>query len=144
VDRRTTPHPTTEELLTQVPLLAGLSKKELARVSALATRLDLPAGKELTHQGAAGREFMVLLEGEAEVLLDGTSITTLRAGDFLGEIALLEDRPRTATVVATTPVSVDVIGRSEFATLLADHPSIAQQLQATMAVHLAEDEALRA
>jgi CRP-like cAMP-binding protein len=142
MDRRTTPRPTTEELLAKVPLLAGLPEKELAQVSALATRLDFPAGKELTHQGAVGREFMVLLEGEAEVILDGTPIATLHAGDVVGEIALLQDQPRTATVIATTPVAVDVIGRAEFTTLLEDHPSIAQQLQATMAVHLAEDEAL--
>lgn len=143
MDRPATPLPTTDELLARVPLFAGLSKKELAEISGLATRLEVPAGKELTRQGAQGREFVVILDGEAEVLIDGETVTTLHAGDFAGEMALLEKRPRTATVVATTPVSVDVIGRPEFMVLIADHPGIAQQLLSTMAEHLAEDEALR-
>ena len=141
--RHATPHPTTEELLAKVPLFAGLSTKELAEISALATRLDVSAGKELTRQGAPGREFIVILDGEVEVIIDGEPLKTLHAGDFVGEMALLEKRPRTATVVAKTPVSVYVIGRSEFTVLIADHPAIAQQLLATMAEHLAEDEALR-
>jgi CRP-like cAMP-binding protein len=143
MDRSATPRPTTDELLAQVPLFAGLSKKDLAHISVLATRLDVPEGKELTRQGAPGREFIVILEGDVEVIIDGRPLKTLHAGDFVGEMALLESRPRTATVVAKTPASVDVIGRSEFAALIADHPAIAQQLLATMAEHLAEDEALK-
>ena len=131
--------PTTDELLAQVPLFAGLSKKELKQISSLATRLDLPAGKELTHQGGAGQEFLVVLKGDVDVLIDGKVVATRGAGDFFGEIALLQDRPRTATVVAKTPVSLDVIGRPEFKTLIADQPSIAEQLLATVAKRLDED-----
>jgi CRP/FNR family transcriptional regulator, cyclic AMP receptor protein len=131
---------TTDELLAQVPLFAGLSKKDLRQISSLATRLDLPAGKELTRQGEAGNEFLVILDGNVDVVKDGKVIATRGAGDFLGEIALLEDRPRTATVVAKTPVSVDVIGRQEFKTLLGTQPSITEQILATVAQRLGDNE----
>lgn len=125
--------PTTDELIARVPLFAGLSKKDLAQISGLATRLDLPAGKELTRQGEAGNEFIVILEGEVEVRIDGEVVATRGAGDYFGEIALLDDRPRTATVVSTTPVSVEVIGRREFKAMVTKQPDIATQLLAAMA-----------
>jgi CRP-like cAMP-binding protein len=124
-----------------VPLFAGLSKKDLKKVSSLATRLDLPVGKELTHQGATGNEFLVVLDGEVDVVIDGKVVASRGPGDYFGEIALLDDRPRVATVVAKTPVSIEVIGRREFKALVDDQPEIAQQLLATMAQRLDEDEA---
>jgi CRP-like cAMP-binding protein len=136
------PRKTTDELLAQVPLFAGLSKKDLREISGLATRLDLPEGRELTHQGGRGYEFVVVLEGTVDVLIDGKVLATCGGGDFFGEVALLEDRPRTATVVAKTDVTVDVIGRPEFLVLLDHHPQIDKQLRAAMARRLAEDEAL--
>jgi CRP-like cAMP-binding protein len=134
---------TTDERLARVPLFSGLSKKDLKKISGLATRLDLPPGKELTHQGSAGNEFLVVLDGDVDVVIDGKVIASRGPGDYFGEIALLEDRPRVATVVAKTPVSVEVIGRREFKALIEDQPEIAQQLLATMAQRLAEDEAQR-
>ena len=133
-------HAWIDERLAEVPLFSKLSKKQLREVSSLATRLDFPAGKELTHQGGIGNEFIIVLEGEVEVQIDGEVIATRGPGEYFGEIALLEDRPRTATVVAKTPVACEVIGRREFATLVNDVPEIAQQLQATMAERLQEDE----
>ena len=103
--------------------------------------MDFSAGRELTKQGATGREFMIILDGEAEVFIDGELVASRGPGDFFGEIALLADRPRTATVVAKTPVSVEVIGHREFATLVADRPEIAAELLAAMAERLAEGEA---
>jgi CRP/FNR family transcriptional regulator, cyclic AMP receptor protein len=133
---------TTEELLAQVPLFAGLSKKDLQEVSGLATRLNLSEGRELTHQGGRGYEFVVVLEGTVDVLIDGKVVATCGAGDFFGEMALLEHRPRSATVIAKTDVAIDVIGRPEFSVLLEDHPEIEKQLRAAMERRLAEDEAL--
>jgi CRP/FNR family transcriptional regulator, cyclic AMP receptor protein len=132
---------TTDERLARVPLFAGLSKKDLKKVSSLATRLDLPVGKELTHQGATGNEFLIVLDGEVDVVIDGNVVASRGPGDYFGEIALLDDRPRVATVIAKTPVSVEVIGRREFKALVDDQPEIAQQLLATMAQRLEEDEA---
>jgi CRP/FNR family transcriptional regulator, cyclic AMP receptor protein len=130
--------PTTDDLLAQVPLFSGLSKKELGHIANLATRLDLPAGKEMTKQGEPGNEFVVVLEGEVDIIIDGEVVVTRGSGSYFGEIALLSDRPRTATVVAKTPVAVEVIGRREFKSMIATQPSIAQQLLANMALTIDE------
>ena len=122
------------DLLKRVPLFADCSRGELEQIAQLADEIDLREGKELTHLGGAGREFFVLLEGEADVSQDGRSINTLGAGDFFGEIALVEDVPRTATVTATTPVRVLVITDRAFRQLLEKHP----ELQRKVLVALAE------
>ena len=109
-------------------------------MSGLATRLDLAAGKELTKQGEIGNEFVIVLDGEVDVLIDGKVVATRVSGDYFGEIALLSERPRTATVVAKTAVSIEVIGRREFRALVKDQPGIETQLQAAMAERLAADD----
>ena len=111
------------DLIKRVPLFADCSRGELEQIAQLADEIDLAEGKELTRLGESGREFFVLLEGEADVTKDGQSINTLRAGDFFGEIALVEDTPRTATVTATTPVRVLVITDRAFKRLLDEQPS---------------------
>jgi CRP/FNR family transcriptional regulator, cyclic AMP receptor protein len=130
--------PTTDELLAQVPLFSGLTKKELSHIANLATRLDLPAGKEMTKQGEPGNEFVVVLDGEVDIIIDGEVVITRGSGSYFGEIALLSDRPRTATVVAKTPVAVEVIGRREFKSMIATQPTIATQLLANMALTIDE------
>ena len=122
------------ELLKRVPLFADCSRGELEQIAQLADEIDLAEGKELTRLGESGREFFVLLEGEADVTQDGRSINTLGAGDFFGEIALVEDTPRTATVTATTPVRVLVITDRAFRKLLGEQP----ELQRKVLVALAE------
>ena len=134
---------TADEMLAQVPLFAGLSKRELREVSRLTTRLDLSDGRELTQQGGRGYEFVIVLEGTADVIIDGEVVATCGAGEFFGEMALLEDRPRTATVVAGSEVIVDVIGRGDFSVLLDNHPQISEKVHAAMARHHAEDAARR-
>jgi CRP-like cAMP-binding protein len=131
---------TTDELLAKVPLFEGLSKKELGEVSNLSARMNLPAGRQLTRQGASGQEFIVVLEGSVDVLIDGAVVASPAAGQCYGEIALLEDRPRTATVVARTDVTVDIIGRREFEEMLERQPLIANRLRQAMADHLAADQ----
>ncbi len=133
---------TTDELLSRVPLFSGLSKKDLQELSNLTTRLNLAAGRELTHQGGLGREFVIVLEGTVSVVIDGDVVAELGAGDFFGEIALLQGQPRNATVVAKTDVVVDVIGRAEFTVLLDDRPEIDKKVHAAMARRLADDAAL--
>jgi CRP-like cAMP-binding protein len=101
------------------------------------TPLDLKAGKVLARQGEIGREFLILLEGQVEVARDGKIIAVRGPGDFIGEIALLDNRPRTATVTARTDVVVEVLNRGEFASLLAEAPELSAQVMATMARRLA-------
>ena len=127
----------TDERLARIPLFEGLSKKQLSQVSRLMTPLDLKAGKVIARQGEVGREFLILLEGQVEVARDGKIIAVRGAGDFIGEIALLDNRPRTATVTARTDVVVEVLNRGEFASLLAEAPELSAQVMATMARRLA-------
>ena len=129
-----------DERLAEVPLFEGLSKQQLRRISSLMTRIDRPAGQVLTREGEHGSEFFIVLEGEVEVRQADRVIATRRPGEYVGEIALLDKRPRTASVVATTPVSVEVLSRREFVSLLAEAPELSEQIMATMARRLAELE----
>ena len=131
-------HERIEDQLAKVPLFSGLSKKELKLISQLATYLEEPAGTVLTEEGKPGHEFIIVLDGEIEVRQGGKVVAERGAGSYVGEIALLDHRPRTATVVAKTPVAIEVIGQREFAGLLAEVPELSQQLLATVARRLAD------
>ena len=133
-------HPPVDERLKSVPLFAGLSKKHLREVGSLATMVDRPAGSVLAKEGKAGHEFIVVLEGEVEVRKGDDVIATRGPGSALGEIALLDDRPRTASLVAKTPVLLDVIAQREFRAMLNDVPEVATALEQTMADRLKELE----
>jgi CRP-like cAMP-binding protein len=119
------------------PLFAGLSRRQLALASRLSTQLEIPAGRVLAREGSVGTEFIVVLDGQVDVLCQDDLVATRGPGTPLGEIALLSGRPRTATLVARTPLRVQVSSRSEFECLLADIPELSRRLHATMAERLA-------
>jgi len=125
------------ELIKAVPLFSRCSKKELQEVAALADEIDLPEGRVLTREGDTGHEFFVILEGTAEVRHGGRKVRTLGPGDFLGEIALLTQLPRTATVTAATPLDVLVITAREFRSLLAHAPKVQTKVLEALAERLA-------
>lgn len=125
------------ELIKRVPLFSQCSKRELAEVAAVADEIDLREGKELTRQGRPGREFFVLIEGEADVRKNGRKIRTLKGGDFFGEIALVSSKPRTATVVAATPVRVLVVTDRSFKRLLERSPTIQLKVLQALAERIA-------
>jgi CRP-like cAMP-binding protein len=127
------------EVIKRVPLFANCSRGELGEIAQIADEIDLPEGKELTKQGAPGREFFVLLEGDADVTKDGASINTLGSGDFFGEIALVEDTPRTATVTATSPVRALVITDRAFKRLLEEQPEIQRKVLVALAKRVKPD-----
>jgi CRP-like cAMP-binding protein len=127
------------ELIKRVPLFSQCSKRELAEVAAVADEIDLREGKELTRQGRPGREFFVLIEGEADVRKNGRKIATMKGGDFFGEIALVSSKPRTATVVATTPVRVLVLTERSFKRLLERSPSIQLKVLQALAERISDD-----
>jgi CRP/FNR family cyclic AMP-dependent transcriptional regulator len=112
------------ELLKKVPLFSLCSKKELDEVASLADEVDIPEGRNLATEGATGKEFVVIVEGGADVRRKGRKINTLGSGDFLGEIALIAGIPRTATVTTTEPSHVLVVTAQAFKQLLRDSPSI--------------------
>jgi CRP/FNR family cyclic AMP-dependent transcriptional regulator len=130
----------TDERLARVPLFDGVSKKHLAQISNLMTPVNLDAGDVLARQGEIGREFVILLEDEVDVARDGKVIAVRGPGDYIGEIALLDNQPRTATVTAKTDVAAEVLNRAEFATLLADAPELSSKIMVTLAHRLAELE----
>lgn len=91
------------ESLRRVPALATLPAQELKRLAALADVLEFPEGRVLVEQGRRGDEAFLVLEGEVRVVRDGVEVSRLGPGQFVGEMALLDGHPRSATVVTTTP-----------------------------------------
>lgn len=110
--------------LHEVPLFHSLKKQDLEAVSRLADEIDQPAGRVLIKEGDLGHEFFVIEAGTAEVTRDGDSVAELGRGDFFGEMALIEDDRRTATVTATTDVTLIVISGHDFRGLRHSMPSI--------------------
>jgi CRP/FNR family transcriptional regulator, cyclic AMP receptor protein len=127
------------DLIARVPLFAGLSKSELGQVASIADEIDLPADKVLIREGERGREFFVLLEGEAEVTLKGEKLATRGAGEFFGEIALVSNLPRIATVKTRKPVRALVLRDVEFRALLQRAPAIAVKVLQAVADRLPPD-----
>jgi CRP/FNR family cyclic AMP-dependent transcriptional regulator len=123
--------------IAKVPLFSRCSKRELELIGQLADELDLPAGTTLTREGTRGREFFVLLEGTADVLRRGRVIASLAGGDFLGEIALVTEVPRTATVKTTSSVRALVITDRAFRGLLRASPAIQGKVLEAVAARLA-------
>jgi len=124
------------ELLRRIPLFSQCSKRDLAAISSIADEIDLKEGKELTRQGRLGREFFVLIEGSADVRKNNRKIASLKAGDFFGEIALMHQAPRTATVTASSPVRALVIMERDFKRLLAEQPEIQRKVLVALAERL--------
>jgi CRP-like cAMP-binding protein len=127
------------ELLHGVPLFASCSKAELEQLALLADELDLGEGATLIREGERGREFLVLVEGTVRVTKRGKKVRDLGSGDFIGEIALISDVPRTATVTATSPVRLLVVTDRAFRGLIEEMPSIATKVLQSLGERLHAD-----
>ncbi len=128
-----------DEQLREVPLFSTCTKKELRQVSRLMTPVDVTAGTELATEGRLGSEFMVIVDGTASVRKKGKKVATLKAGQWFGEVALLDDRHlRTATVVADTDMVLEVVDGAAFTSLVEGHPTIARKLLQGLASLVAE------
>ena len=114
--------------LETIELFSELNKKELKAVSRLMTSVNIKAGRDLMVEGQAGREFLVILEGEATVRRAGRVLAKVGQGDFLGELAVIAGVPRTATVTADTEMVVSVLNRREFGGLLDAQPKLAKKV----------------
>ena len=121
------------DLLGHVPLFAECSQKELGRIATIADELSLPAGTKLIEEGRKGREFFVLIDGTVDVLRGGRKVAEMHGGSFFGEIALLTDAPRTATVTATSPARVLVITGQAFQRVLNETTTIRPKVLAALA-----------
>ena len=128
----------TVDQLRAIPLLASLTDDALRSLAERATEIDVPAGHVLIEVGQAGSGLFVVEEGTLEVELpDGRSVE-LGTGQFVGEIALLTDRPHVARVRAKTDARCLAIGRSDFADLLGDSPQIAVAMLPILAGRVAD------
>lgn len=125
------------ELIRSVPLFASVSKSELAEVASIADEIDLPEGKVLIREGDTGKEFIVLIDGTADVERGGNRIAQIGPGDFVGEIALIAKTPRNATVTTTSPVRALVITDRAFRKLLDDSEKIQLGVLLALAERLA-------
>ncbi|MDP9101331.1 MAG: cyclic nucleotide-binding domain-containing protein [Actinomycetota bacterium] len=124
--------------LADVPFFDGWSKDELAHVDRAAEWVDYKPGELLIKQGTTGYEFIVILEGEVEVAVDGQTIVELGAGDHVGEMALLDGSPRNASVTAKTPVRALLVGSREFRALVDQVPSLDRKLLVSLTRRLRE------
>ena len=127
------------ELIKSVPLFSRCSKKELAAVAAVADEVLLPEGKALATQGARGSEFVVIVNGSADVSKNGLRINQLRSGDFLGEIALISGALRTATVTTTSETRILLLTDRGFKRLTREMPSIQASVLRALSERLQAD-----
>lgn len=111
-----------------MPLFSSCSDKQLQFIASHVEELDFPAGKVLCREGHSGGDFFVLLSGQAEVTQGGTPVRRLGAGEFFGEIALLDNGPRSATVTVTEPARALVLGPTQFRDVMHQNGEIAATL----------------
>jgi CRP/FNR family transcriptional regulator, cyclic AMP receptor protein len=121
-----------QDRLNDVPFFSSLKKKEVELIARQADEVDVPAGKVLAEQGAFGDQFFVIEQGTAEVVRSGARIGELGPGDFFGEMALLDEDRRTATVTATTPMTLIVMTRASFRAVDAAMPHVHSVVRAAI------------
>ena len=126
------------QALKSVPLFEDLSRKELIQLERICEDLEVEPGRILCKEGQTGQEFFVIVDGKVQVNRKGRRLTTLSSGDFLGEIALVTELPRTATVTAETPVRLFVLTRREFHAVLDQNPRVERKVLRVLARRLAE------
>ena len=126
------------QALKRAPLFDGLSRKELTELAQVSEDLEIEPGKVLCKEGEIGHEFFVIVDGDVKVTRKGRRVATRSSGDFVGEIALLEELRRTATVTAETPVRLFVLTRKDFRHLLDQKPGVERKVLRALARRLAE------
>jgi CRP/FNR family transcriptional regulator, cyclic AMP receptor protein len=126
--------------LEEVALLEACSRKQLRAVARIAEVLEVPLGTVLARAGTPGEEFFLILDGHARVEVSPRKRSRLEPGAYFGEMSLLDGGPRSATVVAETPLRLLVIKRRNFATLLREAPELTQSILATLSRRLRQAE----
>ena len=119
-------------MLARVPLFAQCTPRELAHIARLGSSVRIPEGHVIIQEGAPGDAFYVIEKGSAKVTVGGESTGSLGVGDFFGELALLDDLPRTATVTATQPTTLFVIESSAFSVFLDESSKVVIKMLATL------------
>jgi CRP/FNR family cyclic AMP-dependent transcriptional regulator len=122
-------------MLRALPALSGYTDRELSAVSSLVDAVSVEAGHILVREGSAATEVFIIVEGLATVIVRGTPVAKLGPGEFLGEMALLDLAPRSATVVAETSMRLLATDPRRFLSLV-DHPGIARTIAGALAKRL--------
>ncbi len=130
-----------EDVLAQVPLFASLDRKELTKLAQDAHDVSYAAGTNLSEAGGLGVTFFVVADGALEVSVDGRPVRTLGPGDHFGEMALIDQNPRSAKVVATTDCRCLVFTSWAFRPFLRDHHDVAWAMLELMVRRVREAEA---
>jgi len=131
------------EHLKKVRLFAGIPGGQLQRIANGVKERRYDAGTAIVSAGETGHGFYLIAQGRAEVKRDGRTIRTLGPGDYFGEIALLYDRPRTATVEAKGPTTCLILTQWDFKGILEANPTMAIHLLEAVASRIHDDEGLR-
>jgi CRP-like cAMP-binding protein len=121
------------EVLRQVPLFSNLDEKDLDQLSRQMHERRFPEGAEVTTEGATGAGFFVIIEGNADVSIGGEHRATLGPGDHFGEVALIDDGVRSASITAATDLLCYGLTPWEFRPFVEDHPQVAWALLETLA-----------
>lgn len=128
------------DILAQVPLFAGLSRRHLKQIAEHADEIGFAQGQTVVEEDQPGGSFYVILEGEVKVVRHNRTIARMGPGEFFGEISLLDGGPRTATVVAETPVLAVRVFKRSFDKVVTQEPGVASQILAVVARRLREAE----
>ena len=123
----------TIDRLRDLDLFEGCTRAQLAKIDRLGIALQFAPGRELCVEGSAGAEFFVLVDGVVDVRTSSGTTALLRPGSWFGEVALIDNVPRRATVTARSEALLIVFGRREFTTLLAIAPQVRARLQRSAA-----------
>lgn len=126
--------------LSKVQLFSACSSADLERIAALTTEIEVPAGTVLIRVGEPGHECFVIEAGTAKAELPGGETATMSEGEVFGELSLLDQAPRSATVTAETEMTLVVLSSREFSTLMDDHPSVRQNVLAAVASRIRSAE----
>jgi CRP-like cAMP-binding protein len=121
-----------------VPLFSSLSNRDLQKIARASDEVAVEEGQILVTQDATGNHCFVVIDGEAIAKRGNRKIATFGPGDHFGELALFDGGPRTATVIAQTPMKVLVLGRREFSGLLDDVPNLSRKVMASLARRIRE------
>lgn len=124
--------------LARVPMFSACSRQELQAIARRSTDVSFPAGEVLLREGEPGYEAFVIVDGAVQISRGGQEVAVLGAGDFFGELALLDRSPRTATVTTVAPTEAVVLTLQEFDALLEEAPTLARKILQGLARRLTE------